>query len=325
MNLSIIIPIYNIETYLDRCLRSVFSLELSDFEVICVNDGSTDSSQTIIDKYAAEYPNLICVKQKNQGLSAARNSGMALAQGKYIFFLDGDDTLIDNLSLANALHICFQNDLDLFIGNALVDGQNTYLQNYPKNDKNISGLEMMQVFMNNNRSLIEPVWCYIYSKAFLNTHQLQFKKGIYHEDILFTPQVLYLAERCMCKNISFVNYQTHRAGAITTTTTLKHLTDKKDTARELYYFFQSKSTLEPITHRIIFDIYRDVIISANTNSLLIKDIIMPEDRSIMSRCAVTKQDWKTIRLLHLFPFLSARYSSNTLHPILRKTINHLPF
>lgn len=324
MNLSIIIPVYNIESHIAKCLESVFSQSIDNFEIICINDGSTDNSQSVIAKYAAEHPNLRCICQPNKGLSEARNTGLENANGKYIFFLDGDDTLIDNHSLTDALHICSQNDLDLFIGNAFVDSHNAYLQNYPKNDKTISGSEMMHLFVNNNRTLIEPVWCYLYSKEFLNTHQLRFKKGIYHEDILFTPQAMYLAKRCMCKDIAIVNYQTHRTGAITTTTSIKHLTDKRDTARDLYYFFLSKKALEPITHRIIFEIYTDIIKSAYVNRLSIKDIILSEDKSIMSQCALIKRDRKTIHLLDFSLSLSAHYSSNTLHPILRKVINFLP-
>ncbi len=324
MDLSIIIPIYNIEVYIKACLESVFLQPLYDFEVICVNDGSTDNSQSVIDQFAKIHPNLRCICQPNTGLSEARNTGLKNANGKYIFFLDGDDTLIDNHSLATALQTCFQNNLDLFIGNAVVDSHNDYLQNYPKNNGTISGLEMMCLFMNNNRTLIEPVWCYLYNKSFLDTHQLRFKKGIYHEDILFTPQALYHAERTICQNISFVNYQTHRAGAITTTISIKHLTDKRDTARELYCFYLTKSIKEPMIHRIIFDIYADVIKSAYANHISIKDIIMSEDRRIMSLCAITNHDRMTTHMLRISPTLSARYSSNTLHPILRKVINLLP-
>lgn len=324
MTLSIIIPVYNIEKYIARCLESVYSQSINDFEIICVNDGSTDNSQSIIDSFAETHPNLRCICQPNKGLSEARNTGLENANGKYIFFLDGDDTLVDNHSLADALNFCFQNNLDLFIGNALVDSHNAYLQNYPENDKTISGPEMMHLFMSNNRTLIEPVWCYLYSKEFLNSHQLRFKKGIYHEDILFTPQAMYLAKRCICKNIAIVDYQTHRTGAITTTTSIKHLTDKRDTARDLYYFFLSKSALEPMTYQIILEIYTDIIKSAYVNRLSTKEIIQSEDKKIMSQCALTKHDRKIIHLLNISPSLSAHYSSNTLHPILRKAINFLP-
>lgn len=324
MNLSIIIPVYNIEAYISKCLESVFAQPLDDFEVVCVNDGSTDNSQSVIDSYAAAHPNLRCIRQSNKGLSEARNTGIDNALGRYLFFLDGDDYLSNSQSLADGLGECLRNNLDLLVGNAVVDGQSAYLQDYPQNDGCVSGMEMMRLFMGNNRTLIEPVWCYLYSKSFLDTHRLRFKKGIYHEDVLFTPQALYLAERCMCRDIAIVDYQTRRAGAITTTTSIKHLTDKRDTARELYGFFQSNSALEPHTRRIVFDVYTSIITSASVNKMPVKDIIMPEDRDIMSRCAITMQDRKTVRLLQSFPALSAPYISNALHPIIRKAINRLP-
>lgn len=324
MNLSIIIPVYNIESHIARCLESVFSQSMDNFEVICINDGSTDNSQSVIDLFAETHTNLRCIRQPNKGLSEARNTGLENANGEYIFFLDGDDSLTDKQSLAAILDICLHNNLDLFIGNAVVDGHNAYLQNYPKNNEVISGPEIMQLFMSNNRTLIEPVWCYLYSKEFLNSNQLRFKKGIYHEDILFTPQAMYLAKRCMCKDIAIVDYQTHRTGAITTTTSIKHLTDKRDTARDLYCFFLSKTALEPMTYQIILEIYTEIIKSAYGNRLSTRDIILSEDKRIMSQCALTKRDRKTIHLLNISPSLSAHYSSNTMHPILRKAINFLP-
>lgn len=85
--LSIIIPVYNVQKYLEDCLLSIYkqSLSLETFEVITVNDGSTDRSLDILRKYGKIYPNLIIVSQENKGQSAARNNGLAVASGKYIF------------------------------------------------------------------------------------------------------------------------------------------------------------------------------------------------------------------------------------------------
>lgn len=89
--ISIIIPCYNVEKYLSRCLDSVIGQSFTDFEVICVNDGSPDNSGSILEEYAAKDKRIKILTQKNQGLSMARNNGKALAQGKYIYFLDSDD------------------------------------------------------------------------------------------------------------------------------------------------------------------------------------------------------------------------------------------
>jgi glycosyltransferase involved in cell wall biosynthesis len=91
--ISVIIPIYNTESYLSRCLKSVCSQTLSDIEIICINDGSTDKSAGIIKKFAEKDKRIKVITQPNKGLSAARNIGLDSCQGDYIFFLDADDYL----------------------------------------------------------------------------------------------------------------------------------------------------------------------------------------------------------------------------------------
>lgn len=112
--LSIIIPVYNVQKYLEDCLLSIYkqSLSLETFEVITVNDGSTDRSLDILRKYGKIYPNLIIVSQENKGQSAARNNGLAVASGKYIFFMDSDDFLCLD-SLSSLLSKAVEHDLDV--------------------------------------------------------------------------------------------------------------------------------------------------------------------------------------------------------------------
>ena len=112
--LSIIIPVYNVQKYLEDCLLSIYkqSLSLETFEVIAVNDGSTDSSIDILREYGEIYPNLIIISQENKGLSKARNNGLAVASGKYVFFMDSDDFLCLD-SLASLLSKAVEYDLDV--------------------------------------------------------------------------------------------------------------------------------------------------------------------------------------------------------------------
>lgn len=324
MILSIIIPVYNIEKYLSECLSSVFSQELDDFEVICVNDGSTDNSQAIIDSYASKHLNLRCINQPNGGLSDARNTGIDNSQGKLIFFLDGDDTIADNHTLATALKICKDNDLDLFVGNALVDSQHPYLDNFPKDNGLLTGPELTHLFLTNSRTIIEPVWCYIYKRDFINTNNLRFKKGIYHEDVLFTPQALCLAKRTMCSDTKFVDYTTSRTGAITSFLSLKHLSDRRDTARQLHSFFNTHPDLGLDAQRIVFDIYLETFTLALTNKIPFEQLFDKSDFSIIQRCATTRKDTKTAHLLKISPRLGTMFGSNQLKPIIRKLINKLP-
>ncbi len=93
---SIIVPVYNAEKYLDACVNSVLSQTYSQFEIVLVNDGSNDNSAQICKAFARNHPNIVLINQENQGVSAARNAGMKQAKGQYITFLDADDTLPEN-------------------------------------------------------------------------------------------------------------------------------------------------------------------------------------------------------------------------------------
>lgn len=99
---SVIVPVYNVETYLYACLDSLLSQTFTDFEVLCVNDGSTDNSLLILQEYAKKDPRIRVITQENQGLSMARNNGVKQARGKYIYFLDSDDIIHPQL-----LEICW--------------------------------------------------------------------------------------------------------------------------------------------------------------------------------------------------------------------------
>ena len=97
---SVIIPVYNVEKYLRECLDSVVTQDLDDIEIICINDGSTDGSSRILAEYATQYEKLAILDKENSGLSAARNSGLSVAKGKYILFLDSDDLLSDSSAVS---------------------------------------------------------------------------------------------------------------------------------------------------------------------------------------------------------------------------------
>ena len=96
MTTSIIIPVYNVEAYLPKCLDSILVDNQYEEEVICVNDGSTDGSLTILEKYAAKFANIRIITQSNKGLSEARNTGLRAAMGDYVFFVDSDDWIFPN-------------------------------------------------------------------------------------------------------------------------------------------------------------------------------------------------------------------------------------
>ena len=91
--ISVVIPVYQTETYLRRCVSSVLAQTLKDWEIILVDDGSKDGAGAMCDAYAAEDPRIHTIHQQNQGLGAARNTGMKQCRGEYLYFLDSDDYL----------------------------------------------------------------------------------------------------------------------------------------------------------------------------------------------------------------------------------------
>lgn len=104
MLVSIIIPIYNVEQYIEQCFTSIYAQDISEdiFEVIAVNDGTPDNSMSIVKTIASQHKNLVIINQENQGLSVARNTGLDHAKGEYIWFVDSDDWLTkDSLSLVS--------------------------------------------------------------------------------------------------------------------------------------------------------------------------------------------------------------------------------
>lgn len=95
-SITIIVPVYNTENYIETCLKSLISQNLDNFEIICINDGSTDNSFDILNKYAKHYGNIKILSQQNQGVSIARNNGLKIAKGDYVMFVDSDDWIEKN-------------------------------------------------------------------------------------------------------------------------------------------------------------------------------------------------------------------------------------
>ena len=114
--ISIVIPIYNGERFLRPCLDSILSQSVRELEVICVNDGSKDGTQSILEEYAAKDPRVVVLQQENQGIAAARNSGMDRATGEYLWFFDGDDVMQPGAAEA-MLHRVQETGADLVMGN----------------------------------------------------------------------------------------------------------------------------------------------------------------------------------------------------------------
>lgn len=211
MKISLIIPVYNVEQYIERCLTSCLEQDIpqSDYEIIVVNDGSPDGSLAIAERIAATASNMTIVSQKNGGLSAARNTGLKLAKGDYIWFIDSDDTIEKNC-LEKVTSQCQEEALDLLAICAanVVNGE--IIRRFSYNDNTvIKGVELLST-----RKIQHCAPFTIYRREFLEKHKLQFYVGIYHEDSEWSPRIYFYAQKVGFTN-DILYYVTTNPNSIT--------------------------------------------------------------------------------------------------------------
>lgn len=219
MKLSIIVPIYNVEPYLRKCVDSLLTQDLpeSAYEIILVDDGSTDASGVIAEEYASRYANIRVVHQVNGGLSAARNTGIDAAQGDYIQFVDSDDYLEPNV-LSGLVAKMERDELDVLRFNYQnVNEQYEVFQPYKDmkpfvdyRDEVCDGL----TFLTERLGFACYAWQFMIKAELLKSKEHQFKCGIYFEDTEWTPRLLVRVQRVTSVATIVYNYLM-RTGSIT--------------------------------------------------------------------------------------------------------------
>ncbi len=203
--MSIIIPVYNVEKWLRECLDSIVIQTASDFEVILINDGSTDSSLEILKEYGKKYPFFHIYTKKNGGLSSARNVGIHHAQGEYIYFLDSDDKLYDENCVSFLLSELQESDLDVlcfdgesfFETRELQEKNPTYGAAYQRQQSYgdySTGCELFSKLVY-NQDYYPSACLACYRKGFLEKYNLYFDEGYLYEDNLFSFKAMLLGGR----------------------------------------------------------------------------------------------------------------------------------
>ena len=220
VDISIIIPIYNVEQYLRECLDSILAQTFHNFEIICVNDGSTDASVEILDEYLKKDGRIKIFHQKNSGAGMARNFGLRKAEGKYILFLDSDDYFEPDL--LQELYLRAQKlDADLVVcSSRKVDenGNIIEVQN-PNMPINLSLTPMEKPF--NRRdflydifNLLTPVpWNKLIKRSLLKEYNIEFPSLRIYEDICFSHCLVVCANRIVVFNKELINYRFNRIGS----------------------------------------------------------------------------------------------------------------
>ncbi|KAA8997970.1 glycosyltransferase [Paenibacillus spiritus] len=214
--ISVIIPIYNVERYLEECLNSVLDQTLPGIEIICINDGSTDGSLEILQKYEARYSHLVTISQSNQGVAAARNRGLLMASGEYVAFMDPDDYYPDNDILeclyTNAINhnalICGGSFSLLDNGNIIENFQSWY-QDYRFKSDGMIAFEDYQFPYGFTR--------FLYQLEFLRNHSISFPTYNYFEDPPFFVKAAIQAKQFYAlSKVTYRYRQGHKNPAIPT-------------------------------------------------------------------------------------------------------------
>jgi len=198
--LSVIVPIYNVENYLDKCLNSLVHQTMEEIEIICVNDGSTDQSQLIVEKYQKLFPRkIIGLMKKNGGLADARNYGLTHANGDYVAFIDSDDWV--ELEMFKVMYCqVIEKNADVVVCDMQYVYESGETKFVPGGDFKETNVSQNPLIITMNNSACNK----IFKRSLFN--DVKFPKGLWYEDLGCIPIVLAKAQKVVKVNQVFYNY-----------------------------------------------------------------------------------------------------------------------
>lgn len=206
IKVSIIVPIYNSEKYLKKCLTSLINQTLKEIEIILIDDGSTDKSLDIISKFAYKYDNIIYISKKNAGIGASRNYGVKKAKGKYVAFIDSDDYISKNFA-EEMYNYCEENDLDMAVCDYYMIYEN-------KNKKQIYKIDNFKITnIKDNKDILYKInyspWNKLYKKDMITKNNIIFPTDLKYEDTPFVMNALMKSNRIGKLNKALNYYVIH--------------------------------------------------------------------------------------------------------------------
>ncbi len=312
---SVIIPVYNVELYLKKCLDSIINQTLKDIEIIVVNDGSPDNSQKIIDEYKKKDKRIVSLIKENGGQGSARNLGLKKASGEYIAYIDSDDWLDSNM-LERLYEKAVMKDSDIVICG--------YKNIYPTRTEDFLLDEklMNDTIQGKNSRLFNPIgtWCKLYKRKFLLESDILFTTDkVWYEDLSYTVKLLVLTDKIEYANLPMYNYLIRENSTMNNSKILKNLdlliafNDIIDffVGKSLYNKFYSELEFLAIEHILIYGVTRvcRIVGDKNTKAEVIKQFKnyinnkfpnykknkylknLSRNRKIIYNLSITKQYW----------------------------------
>ena len=315
IDLSVIIPVYNVEKYLPHCLESVLIQADNNIEVIAINDGSIYKSPEILDQYATQYPSLKIINQPNQGVSAARQKGITVAHGKYILFLDADDFLE-----ASSLSILYKKAIEADADMVLMD-----YYTYNPDDQKKTYIQQISIHQYSQASLLKQmfcaerawaVWSYIAKKELHETIKYNLVSDLsIGEEAVYTTQIVLAAHKITSINKPLINYVS-RPDSVTQQ---KNISDRQFSSYLkfpqriydlLYPSYLYPELKESIAYVFLRACYETFYFHHFKNAATIARLAYRQQQVIKSKKLLNnfgKWFYKAIRYYHIHPFLGNLY------------------
>ena len=260
MKLSIVIPVYNTEKYLEKCLASCVNQEAkrADYEIVVVDDGTKDNAMEIARRFQDNYSNIKIYSQENFGLSAARNMGLSHCSGDYVWFVDSDD-YIDKKSLSLIFNKIEENP-DIICIQAKRSDETT-----PRNIFSGNVQNGYDVLLHSFDAWDRCVPYFIFNRQFIDNHNLRFYVGIFHEDDEFTPRAVVFAEKVCVIDRPLYYYWVKTGNTITKTVNPKKSYDNIIVAESLSNFKENNPM--PANVKQVFENHISLIINNTLDNI----------------------------------------------------------
>lgn len=215
VTVSIIMPVYNASKYLDTSIKSILRQDSNDIEVICIDDGSTDNSLNILEKYAKQYKFIKIFSQENKGPAISRNKGINEAKGEYLAFLDADDKFLDNKALKHMYEVGLENDADVVCANLRRIKQNGQLdEDYDYTNSLFTYFTRESVLKSYEYGIPWAFYKNIYKRDFLINNNISFPNFVAGEDPIFLASVLTSIDNIFTVNMDLYGYNHSVSGGL---------------------------------------------------------------------------------------------------------------
>ena len=337
---SYIIPVQNTQNYLEQCLQSIIKQNFTDYEIILVDDGSTDNSGNICDYYAEKYSQIRVIHQEQGGLSKARNSGIKTAQGEYFLLIDSDDFIFseqleslhekcsEEVDIVAFEYMTFQNKKETIDPKPVF----AFPQQLTEVCEGPRFLEtVLQTAQEHSAFYQWPAWTYCYRRAFFQQHRFEYPVGRNFEDLFLTWRVLLVAKRVTALPNVLYAYRINVGGSITKTYNYKNINDRllgvTENMQELSLLFRQKKISAELKevledhfseHYFIVLTMSDLPETREQRKILMSDL---KKNIWISNCSLRKPEQFLAKLIRIFGLKSI---CALLH-IRRKIIYHGQF